>query len=150
MTTALLSLSGGALAQEAAATPAASAATPAAATGTPDDVWSHTMAKEGVKAGDVVEAAPGYEYVYGYEDYLEEPLAEDSTGKPDSSGKAPAASGTTTPPANGTVKQRLTRSKRVKKPTFNNKEVEFAPAAEVKFGDDIDDEGKREGGQPLL
>jgi len=87
------------------------------------------------------------EYVYGYEDYIEDPLTEDAggvatTGDKKEDKKAPSASGASSgTPANGTVKQRLTRSKRVKKPTFSNKEVEFAPAAEVKFGDDIDDEG---------
>jgi len=94
-------------------------------------------------------AEPGYEYVYGYEDYLEEPLTEDATGASpakggDSSKPAAGAPSTSGAPTNGTMKQRLTRSKRVKKPTFSNKEVEFAPAAEVKFGDDIDDEGQCE------
>lgn len=124
---------------------------PAAAAGqaTADGAAWSGQAKDGVKAGDVVDAQqPGYEYVYGYEDYVDDQPAAGGTPSTSSSGaaegakdsSAPSSAGSSSPP-----KQRLTRSKRAKKATYNNKEVEFAPAAEVKFGDDIDDEGEGEG-----
>lgn len=37
---------------------------------------------------------------------------------------------------------KVSKSKRTKKETTKNKIIEFAPEAEVKWGDDIDDEGK--------
>eukprot|EP00197_Chlamydomonas_leiostraca_P010927 CAMPEP_0202884756 /NCGR_PEP_ID=MMETSP1391-20130828/41312_1 /ASSEMBLY_ACC=CAM_ASM_000867 /TAXON_ID=1034604 /ORGANISM="Chlamydomonas leiostraca, Strain SAG 11-49" /LENGTH=982 /DNA_ID=CAMNT_0049567983 /DNA_START=167 /DNA_END=3115 /DNA_ORIENTATION=+ len=54
----------------------------------------------------------------------------------------PAAGGAQ--PAAAATPAKVSKSKRTKKETAKNKVVEFAPEAEVQWGDDIDDEGKCE------
>lgn len=115
-------------------------------------------------AGDVTdEGAPeGYEFYYEYEDADEEGTEEGGeagaggasrpSSSPSSSASAtPSASADSSSPSSSSAgstsaPRKLVKKQRKKKPDYTNKEVDFAPAAEIKFGDDIDDEGGAGGG----
>eukprot|EP00798_Chlamydomonas_sp_ICE-L_P010489 gene10489-8455_t len=92
-----------------------------------------------------------YDYYVPYTDFSEYSsfseegdLETPSTSGP---GASKADAGTPAPEVKTEVKtvvKPVSKSKRSKKDKFANKVVEFAPSANITFGDDIDDEGKCE------